>query len=109
MWCGACVAPVMAAAPEKHVQAPWSGCRAFGRKEAATWGGSKVEIDLEVALGLCNPMSVGQRLRSVAAVGRAHADSQIAVADHDDRRRSNVIDSKRRAGRLRSWQFLEHV
>lgn len=36
-------------------------------------------------------------LRSVAAVSRAHADHWIAAVEHDDRRRSNVIDAKRRS------------
>lgn len=45
---GTCVAPVMAATPTMRVRAPW--------------GWPKVEIDLEVTLGLCNPMSVVQRL-----------------------------------------------
>jgi len=37
----------MAATPRKRVRAPWIWYRAFERKEAATWGGSKVESTLK--------------------------------------------------------------
>jgi len=50
MWCGACDALVMAAAPRKRVRTPWRWYRAFERNEAATWGWPKGEIDLEVML-----------------------------------------------------------
>ena len=64
---GTCVAPVMTAAPKKRVRAPWGWYRAFERHEAATWGGSKVEIDLEMTLRFCNLMSVVQRLLTITA------------------------------------------
>lgn len=64
----------MAAVPKKRVRAPWIWYRAFGRNGAVTWGGAKVEIDPEVTLGLCNSMSVGQRLESVADGSCIHAD-----------------------------------
>ena len=50
------------------MRVPWGWCWAFGRKEAATWIRPKVEFDFEVAFGLCNQMTVSQRLLSVAAV-----------------------------------------
>ena len=56
--CGTSVAPVMAAVPRKRVRAPWGRYQAFGRNGVAMWGGSKVEIDLEVTLGLCK-LNVG--------------------------------------------------
>jgi len=56
----------MAAALKKRVRVPWGWYRTFGRIGAATWSWSKVEIDHELALGLCNPMSVVQRVLSAS-------------------------------------------
>lgn len=69
----------MAAAPRKRVRAPWIWCRAFGLNRAATWGGPKVEIAFEVTLGLCNPMSVGQRLLLFASVTSESAPGHRAA------------------------------
>ena len=46
------------------MRAPRCCCRAFGSKEAAAWISPKVDIDLEVTFGLCNQMTVSQRLLS---------------------------------------------
>jgi len=43
MWCGACVAPIMAAAPEKRVRASWVWYRAVGWNEASSWDGPNDE------------------------------------------------------------------
>lgn len=40
----------------------WIWYRAFERNGAATSGWPKVEIDLEVTFGLCNQMTVSQRM-----------------------------------------------
>lgn len=85
MLCGACIAPVMAAAPKKRVRAPWGWCRAFGRNGAATWGGAKVEIDLEVTLGLCDQMTVSQRLRPLVFGGPNYAEQQKAIVAAGER------------------------
>lgn len=71
----------MVAAPRKRVRTLWIWYRAFERNGAATSGWPKVEIDLEVTFGLCNQMTVSQRVQSLAkrrgGLARAHEKSLV--------------------------------
>ena len=63
-------------------QRPRSACGHLG---AATWGGAKVEIDLEVTLGLCDQMTVSQRLRPLVFGGPNYAEQRKAIVAAGER------------------------
>lgn len=75
----------------------WIWYRVFERNGAATSGWPKVEIDLEVTFGLCNQMTVSQRLppldlavvevqfRPMAAIRALAADTCFAAVAAGER------------------------